>query len=239
VREEIVIPGEPPRTVDLVVSLLYDRFNRLQGRVIVAHDVTEYKRLEQELKKANQSLTEKLAENEILRAMLQEQAIRDPLTNVYNRRFMTEFLSTELARSEREQLSVSVVLLDMDHFKQFNDVYGHKCGDVVLQEFSKFLMERTRRGDIVCRYGGEEFIIIMPNASLETAFDRADAWRQGFSETTIQYDDMKFSATFSAGIAVYPDHGLTGDALMQAADKALYQSKNNGRNRVTRAITTS
>lgn len=239
VHEEIVIPGEPPRTVDLVVKVLYDRFNNQQGRVLVAHDITEHKRLEQELKKANQSLTAKLAENEILRAMLQEQAIRDPLTNVYNRRFMAEFLTTEIARSEREQLSVSIMLLDMDNFKQFNDVYGHKCGDVVLQEFAKFLAARTRRGDIVCRYGGEEFVIIMPNASIETALERADAWRQAFSETAIRYEDMKFSATFSAGIAAYPDHGVTSDALLHAADRALYRSKNNGRNRVSRAMALS
>ena len=237
IHEEVVISGEPQRTVDLVIKLLYDSFNRVQGRVVVAHDITEHKRLEQELKKTNQSLTEKLAENEILRAMLQEQAIRDPLTNVYNRRFMTEFLSTELARSERDKLSVSIVLVDMDNFKQFNDVYGHQCGDVVLQEFAKFLQERTRRGDVVCRFGGEEFVVIMPNASLDPAFDRADAWRQVFSKTAIRYEDMKFSATFSAGIAAYPDHGLTGDALLQAADKALYRSKNSGRNRVTRAAT--
>jgi diguanylate cyclase (GGDEF)-like protein len=79
----------------------------------------------------------------------------------------------------------------------------------------------------------------MPNASIESAFDRADAWRQAFSETAIRYEDMKFSATFSAGIAVYPDHGLTGDSLLHAADRALYRSKNNGRNRVSRAIVLS
>jgi diguanylate cyclase (GGDEF)-like protein/PAS domain S-box-containing protein len=236
IREEIVIPGNPPRTVDLVISTLYDRFNNVQGRVIVAHDITEHKQLEQALKDTNQSLMEQLAENEKLQALLQEQAIRDPLTNVYNRRFMAEFLDNEIVRAEREQSPVSIVILDMDNFRQFNDAYGHRCGDVVLQEFSKFLVDRTRRGDVVCRYGGEEFVVIMPNAILDVAHERADTWRQGFAETTVRYEDMRFSATFSAGVASFPEHGLTGDSLLQAADRALYRSKNNGRNRVTMAV---
>jgi diguanylate cyclase (GGDEF)-like protein len=86
---------------------------------------------------------------------------------------------------------------------------------------------------VVCRYGGEEFVIIMPNAPLTVGCERADIWRQDFSETAIGYDGMKFSATFSAGVAAYPEHGLTGDSILQAADRALYRSKNNGRNRVT------
>lgn len=236
VREEIVIPGDPSRTVDLVISSLYDRFNNVQGRVIVAHDITEHKQLEQALKDTNQSLTDQLNENEKLRALLQEQAIRDPLTNVYNRRFMAEFLDNEIARAEREQSPISIVIIDMDNFRQFNDAYGHKCGDIVLQAFSKFLVDRTRRGDVLCRYGGEEFVIIMPNAVLDVAYERADEWRQGFSESVIRYEDMRFFTTFSAGVACFPEHGLSGDALLQAADRALYRSKNNGRNRVTMAV---
>lgn len=232
-HEEIQISGDPPRTVELVISALYNRFNVLEGRVIVAHDITEHKWLENNLKYANDALRIQLAEIEKLRAKLQEQAIRDPLTNVYNRRYMAEFLDQEIARAERENTPVSVVIMDMDNFKQFNDSYGHKCGDVVLQAFANFLAEHTRRGDVVCRYGGEEFVILMPNAPLEMSYERVETWRQDFSETAIDYDGMKFSATFSAGVAVFPEHGLIGDAILQAADKALYRSKNNGRNRVT------
>jgi len=121
----------------------------------------------------------------------------------------------------------------MDNFKQFNDTYGHKCGDMVLQAFANFLVERTRRGDVACRYGGEEFVIIMPGASLEISAERAENWRQDFSETIIPYEDMRFSATFSAGVAVYPQDGESGEGILQAADRALYRSKNRGRNRVT------
>lgn len=232
-REEVQIPGDPPRTLELVVSALYNQFNELQGRVIVAHDITEHKWLENDLKYANETLTHQLEEIDKLRADLQEQAIRDPLTDVYNRRYLAEFLDKEVARAEREQSPLSVVIMDVDNFKQFNDTYGHKCGDVVLQAIANFLVERTRRGDVVCRYGGEEFVILMPGASLEVAYERADMWRQDFSETAIEYEGMKFSATFSAGVATYPQHGVMDEALLQAADRALYQSKNAGRNKVT------
>ena len=232
-HEEIQIPGDPPRTLDLTVSAIYDRFNILDGRIIVAHDVTERKWLENDLKYANESLKNQLAEIEKLRAEVAEQAIRDPLTNVYNRRYMVEFLDNEIARAEREKTSTSVVMIDLDNFKQFNDTYGHKCGDVILQAFANFLMEHTRRGDVICRYGGEEFVILMPNAPLEIAYERAEAWRQDFSETATDYEGMKFSITFSAGVATFPQHGSTGDSILQAADKALYHSKYSGRNRVT------
>ena len=232
-HEEIQIPGDPPRTLDLTVSAIYDRFNVLDGRIIVAHDVTEHKWLENDLKYANESLKNQLAEIEQLRADLEEQAIRDPLTNVYNRRYMTEFLDNEIARAERENPSISVVMMDLDNFKQFNDTYGHKCGDVILQAFANFLMEHTRRGDVICRYGGEEFVILMPNTTLEIGYERAEAWRQDFSETATDYDGMKFSITFSAGVATFPEHGPTGDLILQAADQALYRSKYGGRNRVT------
>ncbi len=138
-----------------------------------------------------------------------------------------------MARAERENTPVTIVIMDMDNFKQFNDSYGHKCGDVILQAITKFLIDHSRRGDVVCRYGGEEFVILMPNASLETGFERAEMWRQDFSESVIEYEDMKLSATFSAGVATFPQHGTTGDAILQAADSALYKSKDAGKNKVT------
>lgn len=230
---EIQIPGDPPHTMELVISRLYNPFGAAEGRLIVAHDVTEHKWLENDLQYANDTLRVQLAEIEELRAKLHEQAIRDPLTNVYNRRYMAEFLDQEVARAARENYPIAITIMDMDHFKQFNDTYGHKCGDVVLQVFANFLIEHTRRSDVVCRYGGEEFVILMPNASLETGYARVEAWRQDFSELAIPYDDMKFSTTFSAGLAAFPQHGSTGDEILQAADQALYDSKRHGRNRVT------
>ncbi len=232
-HEEIQIPGDPPRTLEIDISPLYNQFNQLEGRVIVAHDITEHKWLENDLKYLNEVLSNQLQEINKLREELEEQAVRDPLTNAYNRRYLSEFLDREVARAERENTPVTVVVMDMDNFKQFNDSYGHKCGDVILQAITKFLNEHSRRGDVVCRYGGEEFVILMPNVSLEIGFERAEMWRQDFSETVIDYEDMKLSATFSAGVATFPQHGATGDAILQAADKALYRSKEAGKNRVT------
>ncbi len=224
-HDEIQVDN-PPRTLDLVVTPIYNAPQVLQGRVIVAHDVTERKYLETDLRT-------QLAVNESLRIQLLEQAIRDPLTGVYNRRFFAESLDREVARAAREDNPISVVILDLDWFKKFNDTYGHKCGDEVLQSFTNFLVKNTRGGDIVCRYGGEEFVILMPNTKPETAFERADEWRALYQSTPTIYLGQSLTATFSAGVAGYPAHGHDGEAILHMADQALYQSKDNGRNRVT------
>ena len=122
----------------------------------------------------NESLQVQLNENERLRIQLQELAIRDPLTGVFNRRYFAEALDNETARSIREKTPFSIIVLDVDHFKKVNDTYGHKCGDVVLQSLAKFLLQNTRRSDIVCRFGGEEFVILMPDAAVDSALERAE-----------------------------------------------------------------
>ena len=232
-RNEIQIPGDPPRALEVMVTALYNSEGLLEGRVIVAHDITEHKWLENDLTFANESLTRQLEEINQLRDELREQAIRDPLTEVYNRRYMNEFLSQEVARAERDVTPFSVVIMDMDNFKMFNVTYGHKCGDIILQEIAAFLVQHTRKGDVVCRFGGEEFVILMPGATLEKAYERAETWRQDFADTTIEYEGMKLRATFSAGVASYPQHGDTDEFLLQAADRALYRSKDAGKNKVT------
>lgn len=232
-RDQIQIPGDPPRTLEVIVTVLYNSTNQLEGRVIVAHDITEHKWLENDLTFANEALIRQLEEINKLRDELREQAIRDPLTDVYNRRYMNEFLSLEVARAERDGTPLSVVIMDMDDFKKFNDTYGHKCGDVILQKIAAFLVQHTRKGDVVCRFGGEEFVILMPGATLETAYERTEMWRQDFAETPIEYEGMKLYATFSAGAASFPQHGNTDEFVLQAADRALYRSKDAGKNRVT------
>ena len=226
-REEVVIPSDPPQTLEVMITPLYnEQTNKFCGRVILAYDVTKRKKLETDLKAT-------IVEIEALRVQLQEQAIRDSLTGVFNRRFLAESLEKEVSKAGREGTPISIVMMDVDHFKKFNDTYGHKCGDAVLKSLAQFLTESSRQGDIVCRYGGEEFVILMPDASLQAAFERAQTWQKTFSNKTVEYEGLSLNVTFSAGVASYPIHGTTGESILHAADHALYQSKSNGRNRVT------
>ncbi|HEY5731645.1 MAG TPA: diguanylate cyclase [Anaerolineales bacterium] len=231
-HDDIHIPGDPPRILEISVSALYNRFKQLEGRVIVARDITDRKWLENDLQHANDSLKTQLDEITQLRKELQEQAIRDPLTNVYNRRFLADAMDRELAQADRNEKPASVVILDIDFFKQFNDTYGHRCGDYVLQYISRFLGERIRRGDVLCRYGGEEFVVFMPSAPLESAYRRAESWRNELANAFIEYEGLHLKTSFSAGVAGFPMHGSTSDAILNAADKALYQAKESGRNSV-------
>lgn len=232
-REEIEIPGPPPRTLETIITPIYNRSKQLEGRVILAYDITDRKKLEEELKNTNQALQVQLDENERLRLQLQEQAIRDPLTGVFNRRYFAEALDKETARAVREESPFSLIVLDVDFFKKVNDTYGHKCGDLVLQALANFLQENTRRSDIVCRFGGEEFVILMPDAAVEDAHERAELFRRQFEAHVVEYEGKQVKSTFSAGIASFPIHSRSGDALLNMADMALYQSKAGGRNRVT------
>jgi len=171
-----------------------------------------------------------------LREQLQQQSIRDPLTGLYNRRYLEESLPREAQRARRTGSSVAVIMLDVDHFKQVNDKHGHITGDNILQKLGQLLQHNTRGEDIACRYGGEEFILILPNTSLQDAMKRAEAIRS-LAEKKLRVDrgDQTISATLSAGVAAFPDSGPDLETVAQAADKALYQAKEQGRNKVVAA----
>lgn len=168
-------------------------------------------------------------------ALLQE-SIRDPLTGLFNRRFMEEALSKELKRAHRNVGQLAVVMLDLDHFKNINDTFGHDTGDEALRQFSALLQVKVRESDIVCRYGGEEFTLILPNAHLSDALHRMEQLRKDIKQLEIRHQGKslpQFTASF--GIAIYPEHGSTGEALLKAADEALYRAKQSGRDRVLTA----
>ncbi len=167
-----------------------------------------------------------------LRDMLQIQSVRDPLTNLFNRRYLQETLDRELSRASRYNLSLGVIMADIDHFKRFNDTMGHDAGDVALQELGVLLQTKTRKEDIVCRYGGDEISIVLPGASLEETFERAEQLREAVRRLSVRHQSISLGRiTMSFGVASYPQHGDTARDLLQAADTALYRSKRAGRDR--------
>lgn len=168
-----------------------------------------------------------------LRETLKYQSVRDPLTGLFNRRHMTESLERELHRATRNTLQVPVLMMDLDHFKQFNDSHGHAAGDFLLRDFGSLISSRTRGSDIACRYGGEEFVVILVDATLENARLRAESLRQQVRDMQVQQrGEMLARVTVSIGIAAFPDHGTSSAEIMNAADKALYEAKARGRDRV-------
>ncbi|MFP4437130.1 MAG: PAS domain S-box protein [Chloroflexaceae bacterium] len=168
-----------------------------------------------------------------LREQLQQQAIRDALTGLYNRRYLDETLPRELHRAERDGQPVGIIMLDIDHFKRFNDTYGHDAGDTVLRAVGTFLQQHTRGADIACRYGGEELTLVLPGASPAATQQRAEELRAGIQTLAVQHNGQALAqVTVSLGVAVFPDHGVRADTIIWLADQALYQAKRNGRNRV-------
>ncbi len=183
-----------------------------------------------------ETTTEKLAlelVNLQIRERLRQQATRDPLTGLFNRRYLDETLKRELQRATRQNHSVGIVMLDIDHFKQFNDTYGHDGGDTLLRAVGSLLQSQVRFEDIACRYGGEEFTLVMPGASREDTCNRAEQLRLAMMALQVQHNGQPLRAvTSSLGVAVFPADGHSDDTIMKAADNALYRAKTEGRNRV-------
>jgi len=168
-----------------------------------------------------------------LREALLEQSIRDPLTALYNRRHMQETLFRELGRGRRTQGPLALMMIDIDHFKRFNDTYGHHAGDLVLKNVARALEAQVRRGDVCCRYGGEELAVILPGADADLAQQLAHSVLDGIRALVLNVDGRRLPPiTASLGLAYFPDHGQTPEALIAAADAALYRAKQGGRDRV-------
>ena len=167
------------------------------------------------------------------RETLRQQSIRDILTGLFNRRYMEETLMRELHRAEREKKPLGVIMFDIDHFKEFNDQFGHDGGDALLRALGGFLIKRTRGGDIVSRYGGEEFVIVFPSATLEDTRLQAEKLRLGVKDLMVYHLDKPLTmCTLSFGVAAFPEHGSTNEMILKSADTALYRAKNDGRDQV-------
>jgi diguanylate cyclase (GGDEF)-like protein/PAS domain S-box-containing protein len=171
-----------------------------------------------------------------LREALRAQSIKDPLTGLYNRRYLEETLDREIRRAVRAEQALGILMLDLDHFKKFNDTYGHDAGDTVLREAAQFLEKSIRAEDIVCRFGGEEFVIILPTADLSAAHARGERIRSKLCELNVRHQGQPLGViTVSVGVAALPLHGTSPKELLEAADTALYSAKREGRDRVVDA----
>lgn len=168
-----------------------------------------------------------------LRESLRELSIRDYLTDLYNRRYMEEMLIKEIAQAKREHSPIGLIMFDIDYFKKFNDTYGHEAGDKILRELGSFLKDFFRAGDIICRFGGEEFLIILPGATQKHTLERAETLRKSVKHLHVKSDKV----TISIGIAMFPENGETVRSLLDTVDKALYRSKEGGRDRTSISTT--
>jgi len=168
-------------------------------------------------------ITDQAGQLAVQKALFQEQAIHDELTNLFNRRYFEETLKHEVQRGINENISFGIIIMDVDHFKHINDTLGHVTGDVVIQGVGNFLASHVREADVACRYGGDEFIVVLPNTAQETTKERAEQLRDGIRKL-----NLPVHITISLGIAVFPENGVDGESLLRSADKALYRAKQNG-----------
>jgi diguanylate cyclase (GGDEF)-like protein/PAS domain S-box-containing protein len=215
----------------LRVSPVEDQVKRFIGWAVILEDISSRRQAEIELENANRRLNSQLEDINLLQNKLQAQVVRDSLTGVYNRRYLDETLSREIAHASRSGYPLSLIMLDVDHFKKINDQHGHKMGDEVIVAIGQLLQSQTRDSDCVGRYGGDEFLLVMPEMSQEDAFDRAEVWREGIKAMVFQTGDQVVNVTISIGIAVFPENGRRVDDLIKAADRAMYLAKEQGRDR--------
>ena len=228
---ETTITSPAGRAISLSVVPLEDVRGVCSGSLVTLRDITAHRETEAALQAVNADLHARIREIETLHEELREQAIRDPLTGLYNRRYLSETLAREIGRAQREGYPVALVMIDVDRFKTVNDHHGHAAGDQVMRFLGAQFRAETRPGDIACRYGGDEFLMVLPNTSVETAYARAEQWRAAVKESSVYWMEWTDSTTLSLGVAEFPQHGMSSEEVMMAADNAVYEAKRAGRDR--------
>ncbi|MDO9121994.1 MAG: GGDEF domain-containing protein [Anaerolineaceae bacterium] len=170
-------------------------------------------------------------------SQMRELSIRDHITNLFNRRYMDETLEREILRAKRHRLPVGIMIMDIDYFKQYNDTMGHEAGDILLKEFAKLLSTHVRDADIACRFGGDEFVLVMPGASQKVTMVRAELLCEHVRQLQFTYmNKTQSDVTVSIGVSSFPKNGSTGELILKSADTALFQAKEQGRDRVVGAV---
>lgn len=218
--------------VTVQILALADGQGRVHGRLLVLQDVTQQYQADLELRQTHACLQRQLQETQFLQAELTHQAHKDQLTGLFNRHYLNEQLPQILQNAQQAGTTVVFIMLDIDHFKQINDTHGHRAGDSVLQSFGQILLQHVRSHDMVCRLGGEEFLVVLPHTTLTAGQQRADSIRRVFETSSLLWTGRTITTTVSGGIALFPDHGTNDDDLLHAADVALYDAKRAGRNQI-------
>lgn len=211
------------------IAPVLDENGAITHFIAIKQDVTEQRRIQAEL-------AARMTEIESLNGQLREQAVRDPLTGLHNRRYLEEMMKRDFSRADRSGESLVVAMIDVDHFKRINDAHGHAVGDRVLLQLAEVLLAHVRSSDLVCRFGGEEFVVVMPHAEMPGASKRAEKWRTAFAARAVEgREGAVVSCTISIGLARYRDAGEPFSACLKRADEALYAAKDAGRDRVASA----
>lgn len=203
------------------------------GSVILVRDVTDRVRAEADYKQSLNLLREQATQFQTLQTSMQEQVVRDPVTNLYNRCYLAETLDRELARAARAQSPVGLMMISLDKFQETSKTHGDKAGLEVLKIMSSILTRNIRRGDVASRYRSEEFVVVMPGANRTVTGARAEQLRAAFENSIVNFLGSVIHTTFSCGVAVSPEHGASPEELLQSATKALEKSKAAGGNQVT------
>jgi diguanylate cyclase (GGDEF)-like protein len=218
------------RKIQKLTNVLNQKTELIQKNSIQIEKMVEDRT--EELTGAKSELEQQLAEIYALQSSLQEQAMRDPLTDLYNRRYMDDMLKKEFARALRKDYPITLILFDIDFFKKLNDTYGHIAGDKVLETLGGIFATHIRIEDYAIRYGGEEFLIVLPQVPYGRSLLRGNQIRQVIQQIEVEYNGKKMKVTVSGGVAGYPDHGTTPHEVISNADLALYKAKQMGRNRI-------
>jgi len=231
IRRELPLPDSPGIILEFQGSSLFNLEKDEVGKLLVVRDVTSRNRAEADLQNANLQLKEQLAKNKQLQKKLEQQALHDSLTGLFNRH-IDEILDKEFSRAHRENKPISLAMIDIDHFKLINDKFGHQYGDLLLKAFSQYITSTIRAEDFAARFGGDEILLVFPGMSQENAVDKAEEIRANFTNLPVKSGDNQVATTITIGVATYPRNGKNVDEVIRSADWALYAAKEEGRNRV-------
>lgn len=230
IEESVLIKGKETFFLTVKFPILDDN-GKIFALGIIATDITERKIMEQKLAQANLQLEQKVSEISELKERLYQQSIRDPLTNLFNRRYLDNALTREIRLANENDDKFSVVMIDLDNFKGLNDQYGHLFGDQVLQNFSQLMTSQLDSRQLLARTGGEEFMLVLPRTSAAQAFEITENLRELYAKMAHPHNGQNVFNSFSAGIAEYPTNAEDLKSLLQRSDSALYTTKGSGRNK--------